>query len=49
MRELGANATAHDAAYLALAEELHCPLVTADEKFARVPGIRCSVLGAGTN
>lgn len=44
MRELAANATAYDAAYLALAEELNCPLVTADEKFARVPGIRCRVL-----
>jgi predicted nucleic acid-binding protein len=45
VRELAANATAYDAAYLALAEELSCPLVTADEKFARVPGIRCRVLG----
>ncbi|HWH97737.1 MAG TPA: type II toxin-antitoxin system VapC family toxin [Pseudolysinimonas sp.] len=45
IRELATNATAYDAAYLALAEELSCPLVTADEKFARVPGIRCSVLG----
>ncbi len=45
IRELAANVTAYDAAYLALAEELSCPLVTADEKFARVPGIRCRVLG----
>jgi len=48
MRELAANTTADDAAYLALAEELACPLVTADEKFARVPGIRCQVLGGLT-
>jgi predicted nucleic acid-binding protein len=32
------NATAHDAAYLALAEALEAPLLTADRKFAEVPG-----------
>lgn len=30
---------------LALAEELASPLVTADAKLSRVPGIRCRVLG----
>lgn len=41
--ELAPNATSYDAAYLALAEELDCRLVTADAKLAQVPGIRCRV------
>jgi predicted nucleic acid-binding protein len=45
--QLAANATSYDAAYLALAEELNCRLVTADAKLARVPGIRCRIVGAG--
>ena len=32
------NVTAYDAAYLALAEALDAPLLTADEKLARSPG-----------
>jgi predicted nucleic acid-binding protein len=47
IRELAGNATAYDAAYLALAEEVGGPLVTADAKFATVPGIRCRIVGWG--
>ncbi len=41
--ELRANVTAYDACYVALAEILECPLVTADGRLARAPGLRCSV------
>ena len=41
--ELKANATAYDAAYVALAEHLGVPLVTGDAKFSGIPRIRCSV------
>lgn len=36
--ELRANATAYDAAYLALAEALDAPLLTLDRKLAEIPG-----------
>lgn len=41
--ELRANVTAYDAAYVALAEVLRCPLLTADARLARVPGLNCEV------
>lgn len=39
--ELRANVSTYDAAYVALAEALDCPLLTADQRLARAPGIRC--------
>ncbi|MBK5222924.1 MAG: type II toxin-antitoxin system VapC family toxin [Acidimicrobiia bacterium] len=41
--ELRANVTPYDAAYVALAEQLECTLVTTDARLARAPGIRCCV------
>ncbi len=41
--ELRANVTPYDAAYVALAEGLVCPLVTGDARLARAPGIRCAI------
>lgn len=41
--ELRSNVTPYDASYVALAERLGCPLVTADRRLARAPGIRCEV------
>ncbi|HEX2058615.1 MAG TPA: type II toxin-antitoxin system VapC family toxin [Actinomycetota bacterium] len=41
--ELRPNVNPYDAAYVALAEALGCPLVTADSKLARSPGLRCEV------
>jgi predicted nucleic acid-binding protein len=37
------NATAYDAAYIALAEALDADLLTRDAQLARVPGIDCPV------
>ena len=46
--ELRANVTAYEACYVALAEALDCPLLTADARLAVAPTISCSteVLGA---
>jgi predicted nucleic acid-binding protein len=41
--ELGANVTPYDATYVALAEHLDCPLLTADGRLAAAPGLRCAV------
>ena len=41
--ELRANVTAYDAAYVALAEQLDCTLVTADARLTKAPGVKCLV------
>jgi predicted nucleic acid-binding protein len=41
--ELRDNLTAYDAAYVALAEAIDCPLVTGDARLSRAPGLRCAV------
>jgi predicted nucleic acid-binding protein len=41
--ELRENLTPYDAAYIALAEALESPFLTADERLAQAPGIACAV------
>ena len=41
--ELRNNLTPYEACYVALAEALGCPLLTADSRLARSPGIGCAV------
>lgn len=41
--ELRANLTVYDAAYVALAELLGAPLLTADAKLAATPGPTCAI------
>ncbi|MGW5880337.1 type II toxin-antitoxin system VapC family toxin [Nocardiopsis terrae] len=41
--DLRHNLSAYDAAYVAVAEELDCALVTADARLAAAPGLRCEV------
>jgi len=41
--ELRANVAAYDACYVALAETLSCPLLTADARLASAPTITCPV------
>ena len=38
-----ANITIYDAVYVALAELLDVPLLTADRKLANAPGVRCQI------
>ena len=40
---LRANVTAYDAAYVALAEQLGCALITCDVKLASASGPRCAI------
>ena len=42
--ELRGNLTAYDAWYAALAEALHCPLITLDEKLGRATGPACEII-----
>jgi predicted nucleic acid-binding protein len=35
--------SAYDAAYVALAEALDCPVLTADARLSRAPGPRCAI------
>jgi len=37
------NLSACDATYVALAEHLDCPLLTADARLSRAPGVRCTI------
>jgi predicted nucleic acid-binding protein len=41
--EVRSNLTPYDAAYVALAEVLEAPLITADRRLAGAPGLRCRV------
>jgi predicted nucleic acid-binding protein len=41
--ELRANLSAYDATYVAVAEALDAPLVTADGRLALAPGPRCTI------
>ena len=41
--QLRTNVTAYDACYVAVAEALNCPLVTADARLARATGLRCRI------
>ena len=41
--ELRNNLSAYDATYVALAEALDCPLLTADSHLAATPGLRCAI------
>jgi predicted nucleic acid-binding protein len=42
--ELRDNVSPYDAAYVALAEAMEAPLLTADARLSRAPGVRCEVV-----
>jgi predicted nucleic acid-binding protein len=46
--ELRSNLTAYDAAYVALAEALACPLITYDGKLGRAPSHTAKIITLGT-
>ncbi|MFT4260023.1 type II toxin-antitoxin system VapC family toxin [Microbacterium sp.] len=48
IHELAHNMTPYDAAYVALAEVLDCPLLTLDRKYARVPNLTIDIREAVT-
>ena len=41
--DLRTNLSGYDASYVAVAEAIEAPLVTADARLARAPGPRCSI------
>lgn len=43
MWQLRPNLSGYDAAYVAAAESLACPLVTADHGMSRAPGLACEI------
>lgn len=43
MWQLRTNITAYDAAYVATAELMACPLVTGDGRLAKANGVRCEI------
>ncbi|PZG13394.1 VapC toxin family PIN domain ribonuclease [Micromonospora craterilacus] len=43
MWQLRGNVTAYDAAYVAAAELMACPLVTGDGRLTKASGIRCEI------
>lgn len=40
---LHSNVTAYDGCYVALAKLLDCPLLTADTRLSRLPGLNCAI------